>query len=124
MAPAPRTTLLNTLIRFDRTHLAPRMAARNALGVAIPLVAGVMLQNPAGGLVAATGALDAAFSDGSDPYLNRARRMLAATGLVALAVFAGRWCGGNHALAVTLEAACALVAGMLVAVSQPAADIG
>src|SRR5438270_1501678 len=82
-----------------------------------------MLHNSAGGLVAATGALDAAFSDSSEPYAHRARRMAAATGMVALAVFAGRWCGGNHALAVTLEAVCALIAGMMVAVSQPAADI-
>ena len=48
---------------------------RNAVGVAIPLVAGAMLHNVAGGLVAATGALDAAFSDSSEPYLHRARRM-------------------------------------------------
>ena len=43
----------------------------------LPLVAGAALHNLSGGLIAAIGALDAAFSDGSDPYLHRARRTLA-----------------------------------------------
>ena len=124
MAPAPRTTLFQTLTRFDASQLAPWMGLRNAAGVALALAAGVSLHNPGGGLIVATGALDAAFSDGADPYLQRGRRMLAATLFVALAVFAGRLCGGNHALAVTLEAVCAFAAGMLVATGETAGNIG
>ncbi len=124
MAPEPRTSFLQTLTHFDASQLAPWMGLRNAIGVAIALSAGVALHSSGGGLVAATGALDAAFSDGSDPYLLRARRMLAATAFVALAVFAGRWCGANHALAVTLEAACAFAAGMVVATGETAGNIG
>ena len=124
MAPAPRTTFLSILTRFDASQLAPWMGLRNALGVALALTAGVALHNPSGGLIAATGALDAAFSDGSDPYPHRARRMLAATGFVALAVFLGRWCGSNHALAVALEALCAFAAGMMVATGEAAGNIG
>lgn len=124
MAPAPRTTLFQTLTRFDATQLAPWVGLRNAAGVAVALAAGLLLHNPGAGLIAATGALDAAFSDGADPYLHRGRRMLAATCFVALAVFAGRLCGDNHALAVTLEAACAFAAGMLVATGETAGNIG
>src|SRR5262249_52562153 len=124
MALAPRTPLIQTVTRFDSTQLAPWMAARNALGVGLSLLGGLAFHNLPGGMIAATGALDAAFSDGSDPYPHRARRMLAATGFVALAVFAGRLCGANHALAVTLSALCAFIVGMLVAISQTAADIG
>src|SRR5690349_15030110 len=124
MAPAPRGTLLRTLLRFDKSQLAPWMGLRNALGVGIALLGGVALHNPAGGLIAAIGALDSAFSDGNDPYLYRARRMLSATAFVALAVFAGRSCGGNHALAITLEALCAFAAGMLVATGDTAGNIG
>src|SRR5262245_9269509 len=94
MAPAPRS-FLRSLLRFDRTQLAPVMGLRTAAGVAIPILAGLLLHNVAGGLIAATGALDAAFSDGSDPYPRRAKRMLTATLFVALAVFAGRWLGGH-----------------------------
>lgn len=124
MAPAPKSNLWHTLTRFDASQLAPWMGVRNALGVALALIAGVALNNPGGGLVAATGALDAAFSDGSDPYLLRGRRMMAATAFVALAVFAGRLCGANHTLAITLEAICAFAAGMLVATGEAAGNIG
>jgi uncharacterized membrane protein YccC len=124
MAPAPRTTLLQTLTKFDSAQVAPWMGARNALGVAIALAAGLAMHNPGTAAVAATGALNAAFSDGSDPYLHRGRRMLAATAFVALAVFAGRYFGANHGLAVMLEAACAFAAGMLVASGDTAGNIG
>jgi uncharacterized membrane protein YccC len=114
----------STITHFDRTRLAPVMALRNALGVALPLAIGIVLGNPPGGALAATGALDVAFSDGTDPYLHRGRRMLSAAFFVALAVFAGRLCGRNHALALMLEAACAFAAGLLVAAGPTPGDIG
>jgi uncharacterized membrane protein YccC len=114
----------STITQFDRAKLAPAMALRNAIGVAIPLAIGIALGNPSGGVMAATGALDASFSDGNDPYLHRGRRMLSATLFVALAVFAGRLCGRNHALALLLEAVCALAAGLLVAAGPAPGDIG
>src|SRR6476620_6010845 len=124
MASAPKPSIIHQMLRFDATQLAPWMGLRNALGVALALITGLVLNNPGAGLIAATGALDAAFSDGQDPYLHRGRRMLAATAFVALAVFAGRLCGANHALAVTLEALCAFAAGMLVAKGDAAGNIG
>ena len=114
----------STITRFDRAQLKPAMALRNALGVVLPLAAGIALGNTAGGAMAATGALNVAFSDGSDPYLHRGRRILSATLFVALAVFAGRLCGNNHPLALLLEAVCALGAGLLVAAGPTPGDIG
>jgi uncharacterized membrane protein YccC len=114
----------STITRFDRAQLKPAMALRNALGVALPLAAGIALGNAAGGAMAATGALNVAFSDGSDPYLHRGRRILSATLFVALAVSAGRLCGNSHPLALLLEAACALAAGLLVAAGPTPGDIG
>jgi hypothetical protein len=100
------------------------MALRNAIGVAIPLAAGLLAHNAGGGVLGATGALNVCFSDGTDPYRQRARRMLAASFFVSLAVFAGRLAGHDHALAITLEAVFAFAAGMLVALGQTPADIG
>ena len=114
----------STIRQFDRTRLAPVMALRNALGVAIPLIIGVAMGNPSGGAMAATGALNVAFSDGNDPYLHRGRRMLSAALFVALAVFAGRLCGRNHLIAIVLEAVCAFAAGLLVAAGPAPGDIG
>jgi uncharacterized membrane protein YccC len=122
--PAARTSFLDMLVRFERAKLTPVMAARNAAGMAIPLAAGILLGSPTSGVLAAMGALNVAFSDGADPYRQRAVRMLAASCMVALAVFAGRQFGNNHALAIVLEAAAAFAAGLLVAVGQTAGDIG
>lgn len=114
----------STITQFDRARLTLAMALRNALGVAVPLAIGVALGNPSGGVMAATGALDVAFSDGNDPYLHRGRRMLSAAFFVSLAVFAGRLCGHNHILTLLLEAACAFAAGLLVATGPTPGDIG
>src|SRR5436190_13315894 len=124
MAPAPPPSFWRIVTRFDSTHLAPWLGLRNAIGVGLALLAGILLGNPSGGLLAATGALNAAFSDADDPYLHRVRRMLTATFFVALAVFAGRWCGANHTLAIVLEAACAFAAGMLLATGETPGNIG
>ena len=118
------TPFWRTVLHFDAAKTLPWQALRNSIGVAVPLAAGVLMGNASGGLVAATGALNVAFSDGSDPYRYRARRMLYAGCFVALAVFAGRLCGHDHMLAILLAAVCAFAAGMLVAVGQTAADIG
>ena len=119
-----RAPFWRTILYFDAAKTMPWQALRNSIGVALPLAIGVLLGNATGGLVASTGALNVAFSDGSDPYLHRARRMLYAGCFVALAVFAGRLCGHDHMLAVLLSATCAFAAGMMVAIGQTPADIG
>jgi uncharacterized membrane protein YccC len=119
-----RAPFWRTVLYFDAAKTLPWQALRNSMGVAIPLAIGVLVGNASAGVVAATGALNVAFSDGSDPYRRRARRMLYAGCFVALAVFAGRLCGHDHLLAAFLAAACAFTAGMMVAIGQTPADIG
>lgn len=113
----------HTVTRFDRAKLLPRIAMRNALGIALPLAIGAAIGDAGGGLVMTTGALNVSFSDGSDPYLHRGRRMLAASLCCALAVLAGGLAGRAPAAVVLLAAGCAWAAGMMAAVSQTAADI-
>ena len=113
-----------TVTRFDVSKISPLVAARNALGITLPLAAGVALGNATAGLIVCIGALNVAYSDGSDPYLYRARRMCAAAILCGLAVFAGGLIGRQEAIAILLIAACTFVAGMMVAVGTTAADIG
>jgi uncharacterized membrane protein YccC len=72
----------------------------------------------------ATGALNVSYSDGSDPYAQRARRMLAWSLLGAIAVFIGSVTGKYHWAAIVVAAAWAFVAGMLVSISSRAADLG
>lgn len=72
----------------------------------------------------ATGALNVSFSDGQEPYPQRGKRMLAASVLVGFAVFAGALGGHRNTAAVAIAAPWAFAAGMLVALSTTAADLG
>lgn len=112
------------MIRFQADKVAPWLAIRNTLGMTLPLVLGVAFNQIPVGLAIATGALNVAFSDSHEPYLLRARRMLAASLLVGVAVCAGALCGRNNYLAVALAGGWAFGAGMLVALSPAAADLG
>ena len=120
----PWATLWQTIVRYDSQKVTPWMALRNALGVAVPLAAGALFGALAGGLIMSTGALNVAFSDSDAPYTQRARRMLGASALVGCAVFAGALCGHGVVLAVLTAAMWAFAAGMLVALSSTAADLG
>jgi uncharacterized membrane protein YccC len=120
----PRTGLWQEIVRFDRALVRPLIGVRNAAGVVMPLIAGALLGRTASGLIVATGALNVAFSDTDLPYLVRARRMLAASLLVAIGVIGGALCGWHKPLIVASASAWAFAAGMLVAVDQTAADLG
>jgi uncharacterized membrane protein YccC len=113
-----------TLVRYQSEKVAPWMALRNTIGVALPLAIGVELGRIPSALAMSTGALNVSFSDSQEPYAQRARRMFAASLLVGLAVFAGALSGRNQVTAVVMAAAWAFVAGILVALSTAAADLG
>ena len=118
------SALWRIVTRIEADKVAPWLAVRNAIGVSLPLLIGILTGNPGGGLVVATGALNVCFSDGDDPYRQRARRMLTSSLVVGLAVFTGALSARNNLSAVVVAATWAFVAGMLVALSQAAADIG
>jgi len=104
--------------------LNPALALRNTAGVLIPLAAGFALGMPRGGLAMASGALNVSYSDGHDPYQQRAKRMLASTVWCAIAIFLGGITGHRNVEAVFVATAWAFIAGMLVAIGTTAADVG
>src|SRR5437016_1190660 len=112
------------LTRFDSSKLSPYMALRNSIGVVLPLIVGFALDMPRGGVVVASGALNVAYSDGSDSYTQRAKRMLSSSALCAMAVLLGGLSGNHNATAVTIATLWAFAAGMLVAAGTTAADLG
>ncbi|HXN00126.1 MAG TPA: FUSC family protein [Candidatus Dormibacteraeota bacterium] len=109
---------------FDRQMMSPQKALRNALGVTIPLIAGFALGMPRGGLVVASGALNVAYSDGSDPYEARAKRMLSSSFWCAMAIFLGGIFQKHTVLAVVIATVWAFVAGLMVSLSPAAGDVG
>jgi uncharacterized membrane protein YccC len=117
-------SLWRTVIRMEPEKIVLGRAARNAIGVTLPLAAGYLLGNIPASLVVASGALNVCFTDGDDPYRQRARRMLLGTLLVGIAVLTGTLTGGTAPLAIAIAGVWAFAAGLLVAVSQAATDMG
>jgi uncharacterized membrane protein YccC len=122
--PLAPVTLWSTVTRVEREKIVLGRALRNAIGVAIPLVAGYFAGSIPVGLIVSSGALNVCFVDGDDPYRQRGRRMLLGTLLVGLAVLTGTLSGGSPFIAIAIAGAWAFAAGMLVAVSQVATDMG
>jgi uncharacterized membrane protein YccC len=132
-APAPQAPVAHegaarafwgVLTRFDSSKLSPYLALRNSIGVLLPLVAGFALNMPRGGVVVASGALNVAYSDRSDPYAQRAKRMISSSVLCALAVLLGGLFGVYAVAAVVIATLWAFAAGLVVALSTTAADLG
>ncbi len=79
---------------------------------------------PLGGLAVASGALNVSYSDGHDPYKQRAKRMLASSVLCAIAVMAGGLAGHHNAAAVALIAAWAFGSGMAITLGTTGESLG
>src|SRR5579864_4722509 len=111
-----------SITAFQAEKVTPWLALRNATGIAIPLAVGAATGSISTGVVMGMGALNVAFSDSSEPYAQRGWRMLRASMVVAIAVFAGALSGGDLARSVAVATVWAFAAGMLVALGQAAAD--
>ena len=110
--------------RFERNKIIPRVALRNAIGVALPLGIGVLAGFTLSGVALASGALNVSYSDGEDSYSQRARRMLAASVLTAFAVFIGGVVGRDTVWVTLITAIWAFVAGLAVSLGTTAGDLG
>jgi uncharacterized membrane protein YccC len=124
MGNATWAALRRTLTRFDRDKIHPGIAIRNTIGVVLPLIVAEAAGQHALGLVGSLGALNVAYQDGTDGYAFRARRMLMASVLVALALFTGGLTGHHNGFAIIVAAGAAFLAGMLVCLGSAAGDIG
>lgn len=123
--PSPGSAFWRTVKKIDKGKINNRwMALRNALAVAVPLAVGIALGNPLAAAAVATGALNVSFSDGRDPYRQRAQRMLMWSVLGACAVFIGALSSSDKTAAIIVTSCWALLAGMLIALGTRAGDLG
>ncbi len=122
--PTAWATFWTNVRRFQSDKVNPWLGFRNALGVGLPLAVGAALGHISAGLAMSTGALNVAFRDSDAPYTQRARQLLAGSLVAGITVFAATLCGKYNAIALLLTTLWAFAAGMLVAVSQSAADVG
>src|SRR6267378_3967403 len=116
--------LLQIVLQFDKKKMHPQMALRNTAGVILPLIAGYALGIPRGGLAMASGALNVSYSDGSDPYAQRAKRMLASTAWCSIAVLLGGLTGHHDIAAIAIVTVWTFIAGLFVSLGTTAADVG
>jgi uncharacterized membrane protein YccC len=130
-ATAPENQHMSTMkalwrivTHIDRSKINPWQAMRNTVGVVAPLIVGYALGMPRGGLAMASGALNVSYSDGSDPYARRAKRMLSSTVWCSIAVLLGGLTAHSNTIAVIVATLWALTAGMLVALGSTAGDVG
>jgi uncharacterized membrane protein YccC len=121
---SPLKALWRIVTHIDRSKINAWQALRNTVGVIAPLIVGYALGMPRGGLAMASGALNVSYSDGSDPYRQRAKRMLASTVWCSIAVLLGGLTAHNNTLAIVMATLWAFSAGMLVALGSTAADVG
>ncbi len=112
------------VLHVDTAKMQPWIGLRNAVGVIAPLAAGIAIGMPLGGLAVASGALNVSYSDGHDPYGQRAKRMLASSALCAIAVMAGGLMGHHTAAAVALATVWAFGSGMAIALGTTAESLG
>ncbi len=120
----PLQALWQIVTHVDDSKINLAQALRNTLGVVAPLIVGNWMGMPRGGLAMASGALNVSYSDGSDPYEQRARRMLASTVWCSIAVLLGGLTAHSNVASVLVATAWAFIAGMLVALGTTAADVG
>jgi uncharacterized membrane protein YccC len=119
-----KRSFLRSVLFFDRQKLNGPAAIRNTAGLVLPLIGGYLLGMPRGGLAVASGALNVSYSDGSDPYASRAKRMITAALWCSVAVFFGAISGRSHTAAVAVLTVWAFVAGLLTCLGTAAADLG
>jgi len=122
--PSPVKALWQIVKHVDRSKINAWQALRNTVGVVAPLIVGFALGMPRGGLAVASGALNVSYSDGSDPYARRAKRMLASTAWCSIAVLLGGLTAHSNTVAVIVATLWAFTAGMLVSLGMTAADVG
>jgi uncharacterized membrane protein YccC len=116
--------LLRQLTRLDRSRMSATMALRNAIGVVLPIIIGYGLHQTGPGVLAGLGGLMVSYSDGSDPYALRSRRLFATALFCAAALGLGALAGNLPHLAQALAVAWAFAAGLAVALGQTAGDLG
>ena len=123
--PNPWQAFWRTLIHFDRQKVEPVIAFRNTIGVVVPLLVGVAMGSPLGGIAVASGAMNVSYSDKPDhTSQQRARQMLIASFVTAFAVLVGGLIGRNNFTAISVATVWAFAAGMLVAIGTTEGDLG
>lgn len=122
--PGAWARMAQEVIRVDRGALALVPAARSAVGIAVPLVAGDLSGNLLVGVVGAIGALIAGMASLQGTYRSRVKVMAAAAVAFAVSAFVGATIGHVLGADIAVTAAWGFAAGLLVIFGQSPGVVG
>ncbi len=110
-APARRNPL-RALVEIEPGRPAFAAGLRMTVTIVGPVIAGIAVDNLAGGLMSAIAALNVGLTDDGSPYTRRLRRMSTAAVGLAVSVFVATLAGNRLWLAVPLMLVWAFACGL------------
>ncbi len=116
--------ILAPTVRIDWSQFEGKAALRCTVGVAIPLVIGLVLRQPSVSAFGAVGAVSVGFGSFQGAYRSRAAVMLTAAAAMAVSIFIGALAGHSNSATVVIASVTAFLSGLLVAVGPAAAFVG
>jgi uncharacterized membrane protein YccC len=116
--------ILGSALVVDWSQFEGTAALRCTVGVAVPLVAGLAIGQPAIGVFGAIGAVSVGFGSFQGAYRSRAAVMLFAAVGMALSVFVGSLAGHSDLTAIAAAALWGFGGGFIVALGPSASFVG
>lgn len=116
--------VIGSILTVDWSQFEALAAVRCAIGVAVPLLVGLAIDQPLVGVFGAAGAVGVGFGSFQGAYRSRATVMLLAAAGMAVSVFVGSLAGHSTAATIGVAALWAFVGGLVVALGQGASYVG
>jgi len=116
--------ILAPTVRIDWSQFEGTAAFRCTVGVAIPLLIGLVLRQPSVSAFGAVGAVSVGFGSFQGAYRSRAALMLTVAAAMAVAIFIGALAGHSNVATVAIASVTAFMSGLLIAVGPAAAFVG
>ncbi len=113
-----------SMFSIDWSRFESVAALRCAAGVAVPLVTGLVIDQPLVGVFGAAGAVGVGFGSFQGSYRGRAGLMLLAACAMAVSVFIGSLAGHSSAITLSVAAPWSFAGGLLVALGKGASFVG
>jgi uncharacterized membrane protein YccC len=116
--------ILGSATLVDWSQFEGLAALRCTIGVAVPLILGLVLGQPAVAVFGAVGAVSVGFGSFQGAYRSRAAVMLFAALGMAVSIFLGSLAGQTNAAAIGVAAAWGFGGGLIVALGPSASFVG
>ncbi len=118
------TQSIRSILKVEWSEFETLAALRCTIGVAVPLLTGLAIEQPLVGVFGAAGAVGVGFGSFQGAYRGRAAVMLLATIGMACSVFVGSVAGHSSVATIGVAALWAFAGGLLVALGRGASVVG